>query len=97
MKRLTKIAVIGTCLSPIILYCTSASQALVSDGKSVYCMVEWHLPFYGMMRMPDPSWWTFFTRTWIGAIAVLPMLWMAVGLRNCFAYVRRRRSAVHAY
>jgi hypothetical protein len=96
MKRFTKIAIIATCLSPIILYCTSATQALVSNGKSVYYIIEWHLPFYGTTAMTESSWWTF-TRIWLLTIAVPPLLWISVGLRSCFAYVRRTRSAVHTY
>jgi len=83
MKRLTKIAIIATCLSPIVLYCTSASQALVSNGKGVYCIIEWHLPFYRTIAMTESSWWTF-TGIWLVAIAVPPLLWDRGGIEKLF-------------
>jgi hypothetical protein len=84
MKKLTKAAIVATCLSPVVLYATAASQALVSDGKNVYCIVSWYIPVYGTVRVPESAWWTF-TQIWLISLLIPPVLWLCVGIRKLFS------------
>lgn len=77
----TKLAILITCASPLVLYLTSASQALVSDGRNVNCIISWNIPLYGIVHMPHSSWWVFI-RIWLACLLIPLALWVAVGLRS---------------
>jgi hypothetical protein len=81
MRRLTKFAVLVTCMSPVVLYLTSVSQSLVSDGRNLYCVISWSIPLYGTVHMPHWSWWVF-TRIWVTCLLVPPALGITVGVRG---------------
>jgi hypothetical protein len=81
MARLTKVAIFVTCASPLVLYLTSASQALVSDGQNVICIISWNIGPFGRVHMPHSSWWVF-VNIWLACLLIPPMLWVAVGLTS---------------
>jgi hypothetical protein len=92
MKKLTKFAIGATCVSALTLYVTSGvSQAFVSDGKNSFDIVYWHVPLYGLVRMPDQSWWIFI-RVWLSCLVIPPVLWIAVGARKLVASARLWRD-----
>jgi hypothetical protein len=81
MKKLTKTAIVVTCLSLTAFYVTSGVfQQLVTDGKRTICVVTWHIPLYGTVRLQEQNWWTF-TRIWLFSLSIPPILWGVVGVR----------------
>jgi uncharacterized membrane protein YiaA len=76
MKKLTKTAIVVTCLSLAVLYITAGVlQQLVTDGKRTICIVTWHIPFYGTVRLQEQTWWTF-TQIWLSSLSIPPILWV---------------------
>ena len=89
VSRLTKSALAVTCLSAVALLVTgNVSQALVSDGKHMYCIVTWNIPFYRSMRLPGDAWWTF-TRIWLFSLLAPPVLWIAVRTKVLASRLRK--------
>jgi hypothetical protein len=85
MKKLTKIAIAATCISALALYVTSdVASAVVSDGKSCFDAVYWRVPFYGLVRMPDRTWWIFI-RVWLLCFVSPVILWIVVGVKKLIA------------
>jgi hypothetical protein len=85
MKLLTKIASVVTCVSAIVLLLTSdVTQSSESDGKQMFDIVRWHVPFYRSVQLPDRAWWVF-VRLWLFSLSLPPILWVAVGIRKIFA------------
>jgi hypothetical protein len=85
MKLLTKIALVVTCISAIILLLTSeVTQSLESDGKQMFDIVLWHVPFYRSVQLPDRAGWVL---VWLSlfSLSLPPILWVAVGIRKIFA------------
>jgi hypothetical protein len=88
MKKLTKTAIVASCLSMVVLYVTSGvTQSLQSDGKHTICVVTWHIPFYGTVHVQEQTWWTF-TRIWLYSLLIPPILWVAVGIRTLVSRLR---------
>jgi hypothetical protein len=85
MKPLTKIALLATCLSVIVLWFTSdVTQSLESDGRQMFDMLSWQIPFYRSVQLPYWAWWVF-VRLWLFSLLIPSLLWLAVGLRKIFA------------
>jgi len=81
MKLLTKAAILVTCLSVAVLYVTgNVSQQLVTDGTHRICVVTWHIPMCGPVRVQEQTWWTF-TQIWLFSLLIPPVLWVLVGVR----------------
>jgi hypothetical protein len=81
MKGLTKAAIVVTTLSLLALCATSATQAWVTDGKNIVCIVTWHAPFYGPIELGHSAWWIF-VRIWMLALCAPPIAWIAVGIKH---------------
>jgi hypothetical protein len=79
-------------LSAVVLYSTSATQALVSDGHRSFGVVYWHIPFYGTKTLSDSTWWIF-VHVWLFSLLVSAVLWILVGTREL---VSRLHSAAHS-
>lgn len=88
LRPLTKVTIFVTCAAPVVLCLTSASQALVSDGRNVICVISWHIPLFGTMHMPHSSWWAF-TGIWLTCLSLPPLLWISVGLSRLVTQFRR--------
>jgi hypothetical protein len=85
MKPLTKIVLLATCLSVIVLWFTSGvTQSLESDGRQMFDILTWHIPFYRSVRISGWEWWVF-VRLWLVSLLIPSLLWLAVGLRKIFA------------
>ncbi len=88
MKLLTKTAIVVTCLSLAVLYVTSGVfQQLVTDGKRTVCVVTWHIPLYGTVRVREQTWWTF-TQIWLVSLSLPPILWGVVSVRYLVSKLR---------
>jgi hypothetical protein len=88
MKKLTKTAIVASCLSIVVLYVTGGvTQSLQSDGKHTICVVTWHIPLYGTVRVQEQTWWTF-TQIWLYSLLIPPILWVAVGIRALISKFR---------
>jgi hypothetical protein len=82
VKILTKTAIAATIFSAAyVIACLGMKQMMVTDGKSVFSIVVWHIPFYRNIRLPDRSWW-FIARLWLVSVCIPPILWATVGLRH---------------
>ena len=79
MERLTKVAIIATCLSAPVLHFSQMSLALVADPNDMHCVTQWQLPLLGTLGPQASGWW--------GGIYVLafvspPVLWIVVAARK---------------
>jgi hypothetical protein len=85
VKLLTKIAIAATILCAVFLTMSlGMKQMMVTDGKSIFSIVLWHIPFYRTIRLPDRSWWVI-ARLWLVSVSIPPFLWASVGLRHFLA------------
>jgi hypothetical protein len=85
MKLLTRIALGATCLSVIVLLLTSGvTQFLETDGRWMFDIVRWYVPFYRTIELPDRAWWVF-VRLWVFSLSIPPLPWIGVGIRTLFA------------
>ena len=88
MRKLTKTAIVASCLSIAVLYITGGvTQSLQTDGKHTICVVAWHMPFYGTVPLQEQTWWTF-TQIWLYSLLIPPILWVAVGIRTLISKFR---------
>jgi hypothetical protein len=82
MKRLVTIAIIATCLSPIIVYYATPALGLPADGSN-YCIASANVRFYGWMRISQQT-WRILNFVWVSALIVPVVLWAATVF--CFCY-----------
>jgi hypothetical protein len=87
LRKLLKTSIAASCLALVVLYLTSASQALVSDGNRCYSVVYWKVPFYGLKTLPDNTWWVF-VRIWVLTLLTPVVLWIVLGAREIVARLR---------
>jgi hypothetical protein len=88
MKKLTQTAIVAGYLSIAVLYVTAGvTQSLQSNGKHTICLVTWHIPLYGSVRVQEQTWWTF-TQIWLYSLLIPPIMWAAVGIRALISKFR---------
>jgi len=82
VKLLTKSAIAVTLLAVVALYVTGdvvQSLQVDSSGHRI-CVVTWHIPLYGTVRVQEGTWRTF-TQIWLYSMLIPAMFWVLVGVR----------------
>jgi hypothetical protein len=95
MKRLTTIAIVATCVSPIVFsLATAPGLALTVESHGTRCVPYWgDALFLGHFHVSDLG-GRILNFINLLAFAVPPLFWTAVGSQECVGRFRRTDSLV---